>query len=163
MKKTALSLLFLGILLSSAYSETVMLFSEEPTGIGNERDSVIYIEDGIMDVFFNAGHIIFNGGYQQFDQENTAARSTFGDTPSFRIAKSGGADYMLQVQLEFTQDDQDPLPVKALYSFYHLNSEEKLAGGEVLLTEAGQREEVEEEVLIRRMGRHVGTRAMEGM
>ncbi|MCF7913764.1 MAG: hypothetical protein K9L66_01210 [Spirochaetaceae bacterium] len=163
MKKTVLSLLFLGILLSSAYAETVMLFSEEPTGIGNERDSIIYIEDGIMDVFFSAGHIIFNGGYQQFEPESAAAQSTFGDTPSFRIAKSGGADYMLQVQLEFTQDDQDSLPVKALYSFYHLNSEEKLAGGEVLLTEAGEREEMEEEVLIRRMGRHVGTRAMEGM
>src|SRR6056297_1748466 len=116
MKKTALSLLLLGILLSPAYTETIMLFSEEPTGIGNERDSVIYVEDGIMDVFFSAGHIIFNGGYQQFDQESAAAQSTFGDTPSFRIAKSGGADYMLQVQLEFTQDDQNSLPVKALFS-----------------------------------------------
>ena len=163
MKKTALSLVLLGILLSPAYTETVMLFSEEPTGMGNERDSVIYVEDGIMDVFFSAGHIIFNGGYQQFDQESAAAQSTFGDTPSFRIAKSGGADYMLQVQLEFTPDKQDSLPVKAHYSLYHLNSEEKLAGGEVLLTEAGEREELEEEVLVRRMGRYVGTKAMAGM
>ncbi|MFO7731452.1 MAG: hypothetical protein R6V86_11895 [Spirochaetia bacterium] len=163
MKKTAISLLFIGILLSPAYTETVMLFSEEPTGVGNERDSVIYVEDGIMDVFFSAGHIIFNGGYQQFDQESKDAQSPFDDTPSFRLAKSGGADYMLQVQLEFTKDDEDSLPVKALYSFYHLNSEERLASGEVLLSEAGEREELDEEVLIRRMGRHVGTEAIGGM
>src|SRR6056297_86811 len=163
MKKTVLSLLLLGILLSPAYTETVMLFSEKPTGIGNEHYSVIYVEDGIMDVFFSAGHIIFNGGYQQFDQESAVAQNTFGDTPSFRLAKSGGANYMLKVQLEFTQDDQDSLPVKVLYRLYHLNSEKKLAGGEVLLTEAGEREELEAEVLVRRMGRYVGTRAMKGM
>jgi len=158
-------MLFLCLSLAALPADTVMLFSEVPTGSGNKQDSVIYVEDGIMEVFFGAGHIIFNGGFQEYDDQEPedGAQETFADTPSFRVAKSGGASYILQVQLKFTEDEEELLPQKALYSFFELNSEKMLADGVVLLSEAGDREELEDKELIRRMGRQVGSQALQGM
>ncbi|MFW6361100.1 MAG: hypothetical protein ACOC2R_05040 [Spirochaetota bacterium] len=158
-------MLFFCLSLAALPADTVMLFSEVPTGSGNKQDSVIYVEDGIMEVFFSAGHIIFNGGFLEYDDQESedAAKETFGDTPSFREAKSGGAGYILQVQLKFTEDEEEILPQKALYSFFELNSEKKLADGVVLLSEAGDREELEDKELIRRMGRQVGSQALQEM
>lgn len=157
--------LFLCVLLAAAPADTVMLFSEVPSGQGNKQDSVIYVEDGIMEVFFGAGHIIFNGGFQEYnDQEKRdEAQMTFNDTASFREAKSGGASYVLEVQLRFTEDEDERLPRKAVYSFYELNSEKKLSDGEVLLSEAGDREELEDKELIRRMGKQIGSKVLQGM
>ena len=165
MKRSFLCLILLVVLLAPASTDTVMLFSEVPTGKGNKQDSVIYVEDGIMEVFFGAGHIIFNGGFQEYNQEaeDDAAEQTFGDVPSFRIAKSGGASYILQVRLQFTSDEEDTLPEKAKYSFFELSSEKKLADGGVLLSDAGDREELEDMEIIRRMGREVGSQALQGM
>lgn len=165
MKRSVLWVLFLVVLLGSASADTVMLFSEVPTGEGNKQDSVIYVEDGIMEVFFGAGHIIFNGGFQEYDHggENDEAEQTFADVPAFRIAKSGGASYILRVQLQFTVNEEETLPEKAHYSFFELNSEKKLAGGVVLLSESGNREELEDKELIRRMGKEVGSQALQGM
>lgn len=165
MKRSILWVIFLVVLLGSASADTVMLFSEVPTGEGNKQESVIYVEDGIMEVFFGAGHIIFNGGFQEYDQEgeNDEAEQTFDDVPAFRIAKSGGASYILQVRLQFTVDEEETLPEKAQYRFFELNSEKKLAGGVVLLSEAGDREELEDKELIRRMGKEVGSQALQGM
>ena len=164
-KQWAFCFLFICVVLASAPADTVMLFSEAPTGNGNKQDSVIYVEDGIMEVFFGAGHIIFNGGFQEYDdqEKKDEAQLTFDDTPSFREAKSGGAGYMLEVQLQFSEDEEDLLPQKALYSFYELNSEKKVANGVILLSEAGDREELEDKELIRRMGRQVGSKALQGM
>lgn len=163
MKKTILCLLLMCGMVTAISAETVLLFSEKPTGVGNEQESVGYIEDGIMDVFFTAGHIIFNGGYQQFDEETTESQNTFVDDLSFRQAKSGGAHYVLQVQLRFNEDDQDTLPVKALYRFYELKSEEQLVSGEVPLTESGNKEKLEDWELIRKMGKEVGSQALKKM
>jgi hypothetical protein len=164
-KRSAFCVIFLAVLLASASADTVMLFSEAPTGKGNLQDSVIYVEDGIMEVFFGAGHIIFNGGFQEYDQEgdDDAAEQTFDDVPSFRVAKSGGANYILQVRLQFTADEEDTLPEKAQYSFFELSSEKKLADGVVLLSEAGDREKLEVVEIIRRMGREVGSQALQEM
>ena len=163
MRKPALCMIFLSVFGMSIGAETVMLFSEKPAGVGNAHSSIGYVEDGIMDVFFSAGHIIFNGGYQQLDEKDAESQSTFADAVSFRMAKTGGADYVLQVQLQFTADEQNTLPVKALYQFYRLESEEKLADGEVQMTEAGDKEELEDKELIRRMGVQLGTQALQGM
>ncbi len=163
MRKPALCIILLSVFGLSISAETVMLFSEKPDGIGNTHSSVGYVEDGIMDVFFSAGHIIFNGGYQQLEEKDNESQKTFADTISFRMAKSGGADYILQVQLLFTDDEENALPVKALYQFYRLESEEILADGEVLLTEAGDQDELEDQELIRRMGAQLGTQALRGM
>ncbi len=164
-RQSVFFILFFCLSLAAVPADTVMLFSEVPTGSGNKQDSVIYVEDGIMEVFFGAGHIIFNGGFQEYDDQDSedAAQETFADTPPFRVAKSGGASYILQVQLKFTEDEEDLLPHKAQYSFFELDSEKKLADGVVLLSEAGDREELEDKELIRRMGRQVGSQALQGM
>jgi len=163
MKKTIFCLLLMCGIAAAIPADTILLFSEKPTGVGNEEESVGYIEDGIMDVFFTAGHIIFNGGYQQFDEETTESQNTFVDDLSFRQAKSGGAHYVLQVQLRFNENDEDTLPVKALYRFYELKSEEQLVSGEVLLAESGDQEELEDWELIQKMGREVGSQALRKM
>jgi len=154
--------ILLTALVVPATAETVMLFTDRPSGFGDEKSSIHYIEDGIMEVFFDAGHIIFNSTYQS-TEEIVEEKDVFADYPAFRIAKAGGAMYILTVQLRFTEDEEDLLPVAAAYALIDLETEANLAGGTVMLERPDDWKEKEPYELVQGMGRRLGREALKGL
>ncbi len=97
--------------------------------------SVTIVEDGVMSLFFDNGHIIFNAGYTDrmyspFDAEPLA----------YRLAKNGGANLLLEVALSYAQADEGvyATPITARYRLVEIPSEKILT--EALLETASLRE-----------------------
>ncbi len=154
------SILLINILMPVA-AETVMIFSDKSLGLGDEQSAIRYVEDGIMEVFFDAGHIIFNGTYQMISEGEED--QLFNDSPVYRVAKSGGASYVLNIQLRFTEDEEDLLPVSASYTFIDLATEQSLASGLVPLEKGKDWKEREPHELVQSLGRRLGIEALKGL
>lgn len=82
----------------TAEAETVMVYVRYTTATVTDEDDaykiVIPLEDGIMNEFFDYGHIVFNSGV-----EKAPVLPFAGERESLRIAKSGGAMFLLEVQV----------------------------------------------------------------
>lgn len=154
-------LLLINVLMPVA-AETVMIYSERSLGLGDEQSAIRYIEDGIMEVFFDAGHIIFNGTYEMI-AEVEEEKNLFNDSPVNRIAKSGGAAYVLNIQLRFSEDENDLLPVSASYKFIDLETERNLASGLVSLEKGKDWKEKEPHELVQSLGRRLGIEVLKGL
>lgn len=90
--------LFLLILPIMAEAETVMVYVRYiATPVTDDEEAykiVIPLEDGIMNEFFDYGHIVFNAGV-----ERAPTLPFDGERESLRMAKSGGARFLLEVQV----------------------------------------------------------------
>jgi hypothetical protein len=139
-----------------------MLYTEESIGRGEIAKSRGYMEDGIMGAFFDAGHIIFNE-HDEGRAEDVRAEELFGDPQAFRIARSGGAGFLLKVVMEFNSDEEEPLPQSADYRMYRLGGDELLGKGTVYLRDAGDREKLSSEELLQNMGRNLARSALSRM
>jgi len=155
------SLLLINVLMPVC-AETVMIYSDRSLGLGDEKSAIRYIEDGVMEVFFDAGHIIFNGTYEMIS-EGGEEEKLFNDSPVYRIAKSGGASYVLNIQLRFTEDENDLLPVSASYKFIDLETERNLASGLVPLEKGKDWKEKEPHELVQSLGRRLGLEVLKGL
>jgi hypothetical protein len=165
-KIAACFVVFLRISVFFVYGETVLLYSKSPEGVEDGAYSIFYMEDGIMDVFFQAGHIIFNGSSKGGGTNGAAGlpeELPFKDRPSLRMAKSGGASLVLEVCLHFSGRAEETLPESAEYLLIDVRSERSLAGGTVSLAQARGSEKLEDFELVRKMGREVGLGALGGM
>src|SRR6056297_693683 len=128
-------------IIPSLNAETVLLYSDHSVGKGDFDFSTFYVEDGIMDVFFEAGHIIFNGSFQN-PEAKLPADAPFSERPSYRMAKAGGASHVLEISLHFSEDEAETLPRFAKYRFIEVSSERNLAEGDVYYHETGDSEEL---------------------
>ena len=127
MRKMTLSLLFLVLVAAAAVSETVMLYVGN--GVENEEQFEaslpisMALEDGVMNEFFNNGHIIFNAGIK-LEQD-------FPETPvkverlPLRMAKAGGARYLLEVNINyaFERGEDEEIGVKNTFSADYIFSQ----------------------------------------
>lgn len=104
----------------ACFGETVMLYIGD--GDLDEETFESYlplaraVEEGVMNEFFDSGHIIFNNGI--------SADARFPEPPfdaerlPVRMAKSGGARYLLEVKLTYTGAETDnPDITSAAYRF----------------------------------------------
>jgi hypothetical protein len=145
----------------AAGAETVMLYTEEPVGKGDVKKSRGYMEDGIMGAFFDAGHIIFNSHADEDESDGEAAvQELFGDRNSFRAAKAGGAEFLLEIVMEFNDDAEEPLPRSVKYRMYRLGDATLLSQGAVYLRNAGDSEELSGEELLHNMGQTLAQKAL---
>lgn len=115
----------------AAGAETVMLYMDNAAGQSYVRDEnrayVSAVEEGIMGEFFDAGHIIFNSGISYQSPAETPFKS---ERPSVRIAKAGGAGYLLEVVLAGATDEPD-VPQRAEFTFSELESNRVLSEGDL--------------------------------
>ena len=142
MRKIALGFMILLVITGVSFGETVMLYVGSGPENRAEFDLCIPIsaalEDGVMSEFFDSGHIIFNAGLK------SAVR--FPEPPGsherlpLRIAKAGGASYLLEVELNYSVPDGEdgPKDFYADFVFSHVNSSKVLQQGE-LSSQAAER------------------------
>jgi hypothetical protein len=109
-------------------AETVMVYVEEQ-GPGVSGDGVRYylsaVEDGVMDVFFDAGYIIFNAGTPR----NAEEASQESDAEVLDIALTGGAQLVIRVAVKLEKGRSDELfPVYHAYSVRKVGSPREHSG-----------------------------------
>ena len=123
------SLVMSAISLTSA--ETVMVY------IRATEDSDFYyqsgieyaraIEGGIMDVFFDAGHIVFNFGIPPTVSIDPPFAS---ERPAVRAAKAGGASHLFEVELARPVVDR-LVPIRIAYVYSDIIAKRVLAEGTI--------------------------------
>jgi hypothetical protein len=90
-------------------SETVMVYVTEEEMYEENGDTAkrlsYSLEGGVMDEFFERGHIVFNMG----SEDNEAGDFRIDDeTFPLYMAKSGGASFLLKVYLTYRKNSPDP-------------------------------------------------------
>jgi len=118
-ERKVLFCLFFAIILSlaPAGAETVFVYIEKGNIVlnsGINEDAVLWItriEDGIMDILFDSGHIVFS---------NDSGRNQIGDFESLnQLAKSGGAEFLVSAVLNLDIAD-DTMIISGEYKVYNL-------------------------------------------
>jgi hypothetical protein len=117
---------------AGATAETVMISVQDDTDIEDEdyrsvsRYHLSAVEDGVMEAFFDAGHIVFNFG----EYERPAGETMQRRYDIRKAAKGGGASMVVQLSLVFERVDEETLkPVGIDYELWDVASGEALAGG----------------------------------
>lgn len=126
----ALALLF-GVT-AFGFTETVMVSVHDASGFTDDdylaasRYHLTAVEDGIMEAFFDAGHIVFNlGDYEHFDGADIQRRYEVRTA-----ARDGGASYAVQLALVFERaGDSSVRPTRVEYELWEVGSGERIAAG----------------------------------
>ena len=137
-KGRAMRRILVGIILlvgsAACFGETVMLYIGD--GDLDEEAFETYlplaraVEEGVMTEFFDSGHIIFNNG---ISPEAEYIEPPFeAERVPVRMAKSGGARYLLEVKLTYTgAGTDDPDITSAVYRFSNVVDGRMLRSGTV--------------------------------
>lgn len=112
------------------------------------------VEDGVMNIFFDSGHIIFNNGF--------SADAQYQDPPfdaerlPVRLAKGGGARYLLEVRLDYAgAGTKSPEITSAEYRFSNVVAGNVLRTGRISGTDSGSTDFDEPEQRWRNIGREI--------
>jgi len=124
-KKTILLVIFLNIILS-LHAETVFVYIEKGDIKVNDYakdNSLIWvnsIENGIMDSFFESGHIVFSGNSGKIEVKDFEKLN--------QLAKSGGASIMVAATLNFNIKNEN-LNTSGEYCVYNLFTDDIIYKG----------------------------------
>lgn len=104
---------------------TVMVYSGEQENISYERffEVAVLIEEGIMETYFDMGHIVFNA-IQVEDEEYYPDGAP--EPVSFFTARTGGAEYLVEVLIQVGADDMNIVPDEVVVRLFHLYTDEKI-------------------------------------
>lgn len=122
-------------LLASSVSAETVLVAVYQAGTGEMKDQSRFllsaVEDGVMDVMFEEGHIVFNlGSFSVVGASAVQARYDVRET-----ARDGGATYAMQVTMDVNElEDATVEPVSLDYRFVNVDSDRILAQGRIDLT-----------------------------
>ena len=156
MKKIILVCLFFAIILFSVPASTVFVYIERGNIAMNnlpiDADLSIWVnrvEDGVMDILFDSGHIVFsnNSGRNQIDDFRTLDQ----------IAKSGGAEILVSVVLNVSTAD-DTMVISGEYKIYNLNTDDIIYSNSYVFNNALQRTSQAIEDRLFSAGQNVGRR-----
>jgi hypothetical protein len=158
MKKIVLSILFLMCALISLSGETVFLYIQNNVDKTDTRPVLIlprYLEEGVLDVFFDAGHIILSGTDVQMRIPRDA------EPVSLRLARNDGAVLLLEVFIEFPEGEleRESVPVSVSYQIILTDDTILLAEGK-LDTRLEKTDKTYEE-LYKRLGIELANMALE--
>jgi len=140
-------------------AETVLLYTDSPAEGEGSAEVQGYFEDGVMEVFFDSGHIIFNGDYRSAEEEREATE-LFGDRPSFRLAKRSGAGLVLEVRFTYSDDQEEKTPRSVRYRFIDVQKEKDISSGSIDIAQVPREDTSKDTVIVQRMGALVGRRVL---
>ena len=159
-RKRVCWLIFLVVVTSELFTDTVMLqvleaeASDYFTLAG--LDYVAAVEDGIMEAFFDAGHIIFNFGLSAPAKLELPLRK---DRASVRVAISGGAGFLIEIILtDPTKDRFAPSSVD--FFFTDIMHERVITSGHIDLSEIDDGSNSDDRELCEALGRAVALAAL---
>jgi len=133
MRKFAVIIAFLLFAAAAAGAETVLLYIGDGAGNGPVFRQCMpisaAIEDGVMNEYFENGHIIFNAGVKAAAGYPEPPGST--EPLPVRIAKAGGASYLLEVEMIYNlrEGELQPSDFQAGYIFSNVHSSKVLQRG----------------------------------
>ncbi len=136
MKKLLLCSLLL-LCAAFVFCETVMVYvfcNDEVSDADEQRNRLaVVLEGGVMDEFFENGHIVFDMG----NEKNGDSRFSIDhDTFPLYLAESGGASFLLRVSVRFSEEPlhEDGVrwsPKSAEYDFWQVNDAQVLKKGTI--------------------------------
>jgi hypothetical protein len=127
------------------------------SGKGDEKIRGYYmsaLEDGIMEEFFLAGHIVFNNG------------TSFSGTAPRKIrdissAKEGGASRLLLIDIHFQwSGGTGPVPEKVVYSFMSVSDQKSLTEGSFSASDLKRPPTMPMEEFCARLGKETARRVL---
>lgn len=124
--------------------------------IDGRMPNIIALEDGVMELFFDEGHIVFNSGVSVDSSLPTLAAST---DLSIRTARLGGATHLLEVLVGQADEDRD-LPTTVSYRFYRVSDRTILSRGSLKLEDMPQDRNYSTEELCKLFGRKTAENAL---
>ena len=152
------SLLWLSAGSAGIFAETLLVFTVNSVDMNADEPDVRVVglqsavEEGIMSVLFNDGHIVFNAGVVSSNEKLDIAS----DRLSVRLAKNGGASWLLEVDLGYVSKGPEISLANAEYRLYHLNTDKEIISGEVSPAEVKSRPDQDDEELGEAMGEGIG-------
>ena len=114
------------------------------------------IEDGIMDVFFDAGHIVFNFGIPPVMPSDPPFDS---ERPAIRAAKAGGASHLIEIELDRPVVDR-LIPMRIDYVYTDIIAKQILAEGSIRYQDIENNELHDQIELCKSFGQNVAWSAL---
>ncbi len=145
-----LFLLFSGFLL---YGETIFIYTVSEGTEATLKNSVPYLEDGVMEVLFDAGHIVFNAS--STTPVIKKGLSSYKEPADFLTAKSGGASFLLEIAMHYSVADKKEIPEYADYRLYNVISGKLLKDGKIHIGKEGKNKKKSGEEKLTDMGRNM--------
>lgn len=159
MKRKIVLLVCLCVAWAGLAAETVMVsIREGEKGSGGDKTKrycLSALEDGIMEEFFLAGHIVFN---ERLPSGGTSERLSV-----VRLAKEGGASRLVRVELFFQNVGEGIFrPERIEYSLFRVADQEILAEGGFPAREVERPAGMSVEEYCAGLGREIGRRLISG-
>ena len=120
------------------------------------KDLAAAVEDGVLEVFFDYGHIVFTFGLP----ENTEEPPFRSESIVVRVAKSGGASLLLELELSDPAGDL-LVPSRIGYRYSDIVKRTVISKGEVLINDVDDGEITDTRELCIAFGRAVARRALQ--
>ena len=139
-------------------AETVLIFTRNSRN--PELEAVVLqqsaLEDGVMDAFFDAGHIVFNAGVVDGNDKLDIPSERL----SLRMAKQGGAYYLLEIDMAYRDVDDKVQVSSAAYRFYDVLSGAVLTEGTLSVADVDRRPDTPVETICTSMGASIASGAL---
>ncbi len=111
------------------FSETVLLYTITEAGEEDPEQFGDLMESGVMNEFFDAGHIIFNTAVSGDIPE--VGLSHYKEAASLQLAKAGGAAFLLEVKFVYTEVKGRDLLSTANYQLINVTTGDLVEDGSV--------------------------------
>ncbi len=111
----------------SLMAETVLLYTISEADVVDEEQFGDLIESAVMNEFFDAGHIVFNASV--VGEAPEIGLDHYKEPASLQMAKAGGASFLLEVSLVFSEIKGRNLPGYAEYRLIEVYSGETMKEG----------------------------------
>ncbi|MCL2294833.1 MAG: hypothetical protein FWC36_08225 [Spirochaetes bacterium] len=136
MKRIILFCMFFAVIVFLAPAATVFVYIERgdiALSMVCEEDVFVWVnrlEDGVMDILFDSGHIVFS---------NNSGRNQISDFRALnRLARSGGAEILVSVTFNLKTADNTMI-ISGEYKVYNLNTSDIIYSNNYVFSNALQR------------------------
>ena len=111
------------------FAETILLYTITEAEADDPEQFCDFIESGVMNEFFDAGHIVFNAAVSGFVPD--VGLDHYKEPASMQMAKAGGASFLFEVKLVYSEVQGMNLPSYAGFQLIEVSSGDLIKEGSV--------------------------------
>ncbi len=135
------------------YGETIFVYTVSEGTDKTLKDTVPYLEDGVMGTLFDAGHIVFNASTTKSVKKK--GLPSYKEPEDFLTAKSGGASFLLEIAMHYLKKDKKEVPEFADYRLFNVISGKLLTDGKIRMEKDPPGKKKSKEEKLADMGRNM--------